>query len=161
MSAPADVPCRCLIAEPDPFIASLLLRFAEGSGLACVQAQASDLRVCMLVLRYDAARLHPVRVRPSNVAEIFSGCDVLVEAFDTAEDKAMLVETALSALYKTIVVAASGLHGSFKVNALRCEMMTVNTPAGAPSAGVSSSSIAPASSRAAGIRIRGRVDSRR
>jgi CheY-like chemotaxis protein len=42
MSAPADVPCRCLIAEPDPFIASLLLRFAEGSGLACVQAQASD-----------------------------------------------------------------------------------------------------------------------
>ncbi len=42
MSAPADVPCRCLIAEPDPFIASLLLRFAESSGLACVRAKASD-----------------------------------------------------------------------------------------------------------------------
>ena len=42
MSSPADVHCSCLIAEPDPFIASLLLRFAEGSGLECVQARASD-----------------------------------------------------------------------------------------------------------------------
>jgi sulfur carrier protein ThiS adenylyltransferase len=56
-------------------------------------------------------RLHPVRIVPSNVAELFAGCSVLVEAFDTAEEKAMLVETALAVLDETVVVAASGLAG--------------------------------------------------
>ncbi len=42
MPAAADVDCSCLIAEPDPFIASLLLRYAEGCGLECVRAKASD-----------------------------------------------------------------------------------------------------------------------
>ncbi len=42
MPATADVHRSCLIAEADPFIASLLVRFAEGSGLECVRTRASD-----------------------------------------------------------------------------------------------------------------------
>lgn len=42
MSSPVDAHSRCLIAEADPFIASLLLRFAEGSGLVCARARAGD-----------------------------------------------------------------------------------------------------------------------
>ncbi len=42
MPATADMRGRCLIAEADPFIASLLLRFAEGSGIECVRAGAGD-----------------------------------------------------------------------------------------------------------------------
>jgi len=32
----------CLIAEADPFIASLLVRFAESSGLECARARTAD-----------------------------------------------------------------------------------------------------------------------
>jgi CheY-like chemotaxis protein len=42
MSSPADARRHCLIAEADPFIASLLVRFAEGSGLECVRARTAD-----------------------------------------------------------------------------------------------------------------------
>lgn len=38
----ADKPSSCLIAESDQFIARLLLRFAEGSGLACVRARDGE-----------------------------------------------------------------------------------------------------------------------
>ncbi len=36
------MPRRCLIAETDPFIASLLSRFAEGSGLECISFSPGD-----------------------------------------------------------------------------------------------------------------------
>lgn len=42
MSSPVDTHRRCLIAEADPFIASLLVRFAEGSGLECARARAGE-----------------------------------------------------------------------------------------------------------------------
>lgn len=42
MPSKADTRSSCLIAEADPFIASLLIRFAEGSGLECVRARADD-----------------------------------------------------------------------------------------------------------------------
>ncbi len=42
MRASADARRLCLIAEADPFIASLLLRFAEGSEIECVRASADD-----------------------------------------------------------------------------------------------------------------------
>ena len=42
MPSQAD-PCSCcLIAEADPFIASLLVRFAEGSGLECARARVGE-----------------------------------------------------------------------------------------------------------------------
>ena len=40
MSSP--VGRHCLIAEADPFIASLLARYMEDSGLECVQARTAD-----------------------------------------------------------------------------------------------------------------------
>ncbi len=42
MRTSADARRVCLIAEADPFIASLLLRFAEGSEIECVRAGAED-----------------------------------------------------------------------------------------------------------------------
>jgi len=52
-----------------------------------------------------------LRLTTENIPTIFAGCRVLVEAFDGAEQKAMLVETALAKLRNTFVVAASGLAG--------------------------------------------------
>ena len=42
MSPQSNARRSCLIAEADPFIASLLVRFAEGSGIECVRAKAGE-----------------------------------------------------------------------------------------------------------------------
>jgi CheY-like chemotaxis protein len=42
MSSQSDTRLSCLIAEADPFIASLLVRFAEGSGLECARARVGE-----------------------------------------------------------------------------------------------------------------------
>jgi CheY-like chemotaxis protein len=42
MSLPVGARLSCLIAEADPFIASLLVRFAESSGLECARARTAD-----------------------------------------------------------------------------------------------------------------------
>ena len=47
--------------------------------------------------------------------------DVICEAFDKAEEKAMLVNTVLERLPQAIVVAASGMAGLGPGNAIRTE----------------------------------------
>ena len=51
------------------------------------------------------------RIDPEIAELIFKGCDVIVEAFDDAEEKVMLIETCLRAFPETHIVAASGLAG--------------------------------------------------
>lgn len=51
----------------------------------------------------------PVKITSGNAREIFAGCDVIVEAFDRAEAKRMLVEAFYSS--GKFLVAASGLAG--------------------------------------------------
>jgi len=55
-----------------------------------------------------------------NITEIFSGCDVIVEAFDMADMKLMLIETVQLKMAGTPVVAASGLAGWGKTEMIRC-----------------------------------------
>ena len=50
------------------------------------------------------------RIVPDNAAEVFSGCDIVVEAFDRAEDKAALIDTLLSKTGIT-VVSGNGVAG--------------------------------------------------
>jgi sulfur carrier protein ThiS adenylyltransferase len=68
---------------------------------------------------YLAIEAHEVRLTRENLPTLFEGCRVLVEAFDRADQKAMLVETALSRLPETWVVAASGLAGHAPADAIR------------------------------------------
>lgn len=51
------------------------------------------------------------RVVPSNVERLFSGCDVVVEAFDKPDQKAMLLENLLTRLPEKPVVSGSGMAG--------------------------------------------------
>ena len=56
---------------------------------------------------YVTYAAHEIRVAPDNLAELFGEVDVLVEAFDRADQKAMLLQH-----FKTApLVAASGLAG--------------------------------------------------
>lgn len=50
-------------------------------------------------------------LRRSNVSDIFQSTDVLVECFDRAEEKQMLLETAAECLPDTFFIGASGLAG--------------------------------------------------
>ena len=57
-----------------------------------------------------------IRIKESNVCELFTGYDVLCEAFDNPATKAMLVSTALDCLPDIKVVAASGMAGYASAN---------------------------------------------
>ncbi|HIY52820.1 MAG TPA: sulfur carrier protein ThiS adenylyltransferase ThiF [Candidatus Agathobaculum merdavium] len=61
------------------------------------------------------------RVIPANVERMFAGCDVVCEAFDRADQKAMLIETLLERLPDTVVVSGSGMAGYGSANAIRTE----------------------------------------
>ena len=64
------------------------------------------------------------RVVPSNVERLFSGCDVVVEAFDKPDQKAMLVRELLMQCPKTIVVSGNGMAGYADANEIRtCQVM--------------------------------------
>lgn len=52
-----------------------------------------------------------VKLDENNIPLIFSGCSVIVEAFDSAEMKQMLVETVQKSMPGTPVIIGSGLAG--------------------------------------------------
>jgi sulfur carrier protein ThiS adenylyltransferase len=60
---------------------------------------------------YSLYEAHDVRVTRRNAVKIFARVDVLVEAFDRAEAKEMLIETCLTRFPGRPIVAASGLAG--------------------------------------------------
>jgi len=70
-------------------------------------------------LKANLARINPYvkvaafygRLERDNIPQIFSMVDVLVEAFDVAEQKAMLVESFRAACPERPLIAASGLAG--------------------------------------------------
>lgn len=55
--------------------------------------------------------VHQVKLSKENIPAIFSGCDIIVEAFDSAEMKEMLVETICRAFPETPLIIGSGLAG--------------------------------------------------
>lgn len=62
---------------------------------------------------------HQVRLTPENVPGIFGEVDVLVEAFDAADQKAMLTEAFIGGVPDKPVVIASGLAGHMPGNSVR------------------------------------------
>lgn len=62
--------------------------------------------------------LHTRRVTADDIADLVGDADVIVEAVDRADTKAMLVNTLMEALPDTPLVTASGLAGSGSANAV-------------------------------------------
>ncbi len=62
---------------------------------------------------------HKVRLDRPSVENIFSGCDIIVEAVDEAATKAMIVETALQNFPDAHIVCATGLAGTGNLEELR------------------------------------------
>lgn len=56
------------------------------------------------------------RVIPANAVRLFEGCDLVCEAFDRADQKAMLIETLLNACPDMPIVSGSGMAGDGSPN---------------------------------------------
>ena len=54
---------------------------------------------------------HIVKLTPKEITELFKGADIIVEAFDKAEMKEMIVETVLSEFPDKPIVCGAGLAG--------------------------------------------------
>ncbi|HEX2968788.1 MAG TPA: sulfur carrier protein ThiS adenylyltransferase ThiF [Bacteroidales bacterium] len=73
----------------------------------------------VLALKENIARIdpeievaiHPVKLTPDNIPVIFKGCDVVVEALDSADMKEMLLFSMQSEMKKIPVITGSGLAG--------------------------------------------------
>ena len=77
-------------------------------GLRKVKALRANLK---LIAPFTRCRAHDIKVKPSNVDRLFGAADLLIEAFDKAEEKGMLINAWLQLHPDKPVIAASGLAG--------------------------------------------------
>ena len=102
---------RLVIADFDVVEPSNLNRqqyFIDQIGLNKVEALTCNLK---RINPYVTVEPHCTLLSPENIPDIFSTCRVVVEAFDRADMKAMLVDRVLETLPECTVVAASGVAG--------------------------------------------------
>ncbi|MBQ9767222.1 MAG: sulfur carrier protein ThiS adenylyltransferase ThiF [Lachnospiraceae bacterium] len=76
------------------------------------------------VAPYIEVKSHSVRVTENNLAELLSMADVICEAFDRAEEKAMLVNGVLEQLPEKFLVAGSGMAGIGSANSIKTRRVT-------------------------------------
>ena len=62
---------------------------------------------------------HTIRITEENAAELLKGADIICEAFDNAECKAMLTNLVLETMPEKYLVAASGMAGMGKANTIQ------------------------------------------
>jgi len=102
---------RLLIADHDRIEITNLNRqqyFLGQVGRAKVLALRDNL---LRINPYSEYVVHHRRITRRNVASLFGEADVLIEAFDRADQKQMLIETGLARFPRRPIIAASGLSG--------------------------------------------------
>ena len=100
-----------IIADFDKIEPSNLNRhqyFIEQIGRSKVEALLENLRKINPFSKYE---IHNLEINDDNISEIFADAEILVEAFDMAEMKKMLIESWVSQFPKRPIIAASGLAG--------------------------------------------------
>ncbi len=64
--------------------------------------------------------VHQTRLNRKNIPEIFSGCNVIIEALDNSEMKEMLIETLQQKMPAIPVIVGSGMAGWGQNESIRC-----------------------------------------
>lgn len=90
--------------------------YIDQIGMHKVVALADNLQ---RINPYVAVEQHTVTLDPDNIPIMFAGCSIIVEAFDRADMKAMLVNTVLERMAGVTVIAASGLAGYGSNNTIK------------------------------------------
>ena len=73
---------------------------------------------------YVEIETHTVRLTEDNAADLLRNADIICEAFDRAENKAMLTEVVLTKMPDKYFVAASGMAGLSSANSIRTRRIT-------------------------------------
>jgi sulfur carrier protein ThiS adenylyltransferase len=94
---------------------------ADQVGLPKPEALLANLQE---VAPYTEYETHFEKVSAENVSALLANADVICEAFDNAEAKAMLVNTVLETLPSKYLVAASGMAGFDCGNSIRTRKIT-------------------------------------
>ena len=68
--------------------------------------------------------MHTARITEENVVTFLKDADIVCEAFDDAECKAMLTDTVLSEIPDRYLVAASGMAGMGTPNSIKTRRIT-------------------------------------
>lgn len=82
--------------------------FIEHIGMPKTEAMA---QILAHINPYIQVRTHTVILTADNIPEIFKSATIVVECFDGADAKAMIIQTVADALPEAIAVSASGLAG--------------------------------------------------
>jgi len=90
-------------------------------GVCKTEALAENLRE---IAPYTEIETHTVRITEDNASELLRGADIICEAFDDAEAKAMLTETVLTRMPDKYLVAASGMAGLGSANSIQTRRIT-------------------------------------
>lgn len=102
---------RLIVADFDRIEPSNLNRqqyTVKQIGLRKVKALQANLRQ---MAPFTSCTVHDVKITPANVERIFASADLLIEAFDKAAEKGMLINAWLKLYPARPVIAASGLAG--------------------------------------------------
>ena len=94
---------------------------ADQIGLSKTEALAQNLRE---IAPYTEIDTHTIRLTEDNAAELLRSADIVCEAFDDAEAKAMLTEAVLTGMPDKYLVAASGMAGLGSANSIRTRRIT-------------------------------------
>ena len=85
-------------------------------GRCKTEALAENLRE---IAPYGLLQIHTIKITEENMHELLKEADIICEAFDDAEEKAMLVNGVLEKLPEKYLVAASGMAGLGPANDIR------------------------------------------
>lgn len=110
---------KLIIADFDVVEPSDLNRqfyFLDQVGMPKVVALEQNLKKLNPYATYE---MYNVKITPDNVKEIFAEADLLIEAFDQADQKQMLIEQWLTHFPDRPIIAASGLAGFGGNNKIR------------------------------------------
>lgn len=75
----------------------------------------------MRINPYSAYHCYQEKVVPENIQNLFGNCSVVCEAFDRAEQKAMLAENVLCQLPQTYLVGGNGMADVKSANLMRVQ----------------------------------------
>lgn len=73
---------------------------------------------------YVQIEIHTLKLKEENLTEVLQEADIICEAFDRAEEKAMLVNTVLEKLSQKYLIAASGMAGLSSANSIKTRKIT-------------------------------------
>jgi sulfur carrier protein ThiS adenylyltransferase len=84
------------------------------------KSKVSALRDNLMRIRPEINVIaHKVKLDEKNIREIFNGCDVIVEAFDKAEMKEMLIESVSAEFPVVPIVVGSGVAGWGRIELIK------------------------------------------